>query len=141
MLIEEFFNSQICPDLNRKRQYLSSVFVMNDDERKITENYINELRIKGVEVLTEIITFDKFYKAEDYHQKYYLKSNTLIYNEVKKVLPTDNDINNSVICSKINSICRGFYPIDNYNQLKTEIKNKFGIELVKILDDIMSNYN
>jgi peptide methionine sulfoxide reductase msrA/msrB len=53
------------------QQYRSAVFYRNEDQKKITENLIFELRAKGYEVVTEVKPATKFWKAEDYHQDYY----------------------------------------------------------------------
>ncbi len=52
-------------------QYLSAVFCFNDEQRKITSDLIKILSDKGYKVATEIKSFSKFWKAEDYHQDYY----------------------------------------------------------------------
>ncbi len=67
-------------------QYVTSVFYHNDNQRKITEEYFTKLKesaiLKG-EVVVTIKAFQAFYKAEDYHQKYYQK-NPIRYNAYKK---------------------------------------------------------
>ncbi|MBN7798525.1 bifunctional methionine sulfoxide reductase B/A protein [Parahaliea mediterranea] len=57
------------PDLGE--QYLSAVFVGSDDERKIIEQLIAQLREKGLEVVTRVLPVVRFWKAEEYHQRYY----------------------------------------------------------------------
>lgn len=55
------------------KQYRSAIFYTNDDEKAIIENYINELESLSTykeEIATEVVMFDKFWIAEDYHQDY-----------------------------------------------------------------------
>ena len=60
-------------------QYLSAVFYTSDEEKKTAENLINILKEKGYDVVTQLIPADMFWKAEDYHQDYYVKKNQQPY--------------------------------------------------------------
>jgi len=52
-------------------QYRSAVFYRNEDQKKITEKLISQLKAKGFKVATEVKPAKTFWKAEDYHQDYY----------------------------------------------------------------------
>jgi methionine-S-sulfoxide reductase len=55
-------------------QYRSAVFYHNDEQREIAEQYKAQLDKSdafGAPIVTEITKFEKFYPAENYHQKYY----------------------------------------------------------------------
>lgn len=52
-------------------QYLSAVFVSDDEEKKIVQGLIGELEAMGQKVATTVRPRDKFYVGEDYHQNYY----------------------------------------------------------------------
>lgn len=56
-------------------QYRSAVFYTTQRQKEMTEHYINNLNqlvYTGVKkVVTSIEPLQEFYKAEDYHQKYY----------------------------------------------------------------------
>lgn len=54
-------------------QYLSNIFYVDDEQKAIAEKYTNLLLKMGYEVATMIVPATKFWKAEDYHQKYYEK--------------------------------------------------------------------
>lgn len=54
-------------------QYLSCIFYSTDEEKAITEKYINLLTEKGYKVATMLKPAGQFWKAEDYHQQYYDK--------------------------------------------------------------------
>lgn len=60
------------PDIGA--QYLSAIFVRDDDERKIAEDLVARLRSKGHFVATQIRPKATFWKAENYHQKYYFRN-------------------------------------------------------------------
>lgn len=55
-------------------QYKSVVFAKNAEQRAICERVVSELQKKGLEVATEIRDWAFFWKAEDYHQKYYFRN-------------------------------------------------------------------
>ena len=57
------------PDIGS--QYLSAVFVNNNEERKITNNLIKILENKGLKIATKVLDKAPFYAAEEYHQNHY----------------------------------------------------------------------
>lgn len=77
-LVKVFFGSQDPTTPNRQgpdrgKQYRSIAFYKNAAEKKIIEDYIKELEEKKVfknKIVTEVISFEKFYEAEEYHQNY-----------------------------------------------------------------------
>lgn len=71
-LLEVFFETHDYKSLNRQgadigTQYRSIILYKTDDQLREIEKYMENLD----EVVTEVKKFDKFYKAEDYHQNYY----------------------------------------------------------------------
>ena len=46
----------------------------NDEQKKIAEKLIQELKAKGYRVATKLTKAGSFWKAEDYHQDYYRKT-------------------------------------------------------------------
>jgi peptide-methionine (S)-S-oxide reductase len=55
-------------------QYRSVIFFHDDKQREIAEKSKRELEQMGIyknPIVTEIMPFEKFYIAEDYHKKYY----------------------------------------------------------------------
>jgi len=65
------------PDIGE--QYLSAVFVSNENERKIITDLISSLEKKGYKIATKIFDKKEFYKAQEYHQDYYDKKGTKPY--------------------------------------------------------------
>jgi peptide-methionine (S)-S-oxide reductase len=58
---------------DRGPQYRSIIFYQNPEEQKLANDYIEELKNAGTfkgDIVTEVVPFEKFYKAEDYHQDY-----------------------------------------------------------------------
>jgi len=55
-------------------QYLSAVFYLSNEQKQIIEKLIEMLKEKGFDVVTKVLPASKFYKAEEYHQDYYQKT-------------------------------------------------------------------
>ena len=78
-LLEVFWNNHNPTTLNRQgpdvgTQYRSVIFFRNDDQKKQAEDYIAKLTTSHKyekPIITEVSPFTKFYKAEDYHIRYY----------------------------------------------------------------------
>lgn len=77
-LLEAFFVMHDPTQLNRQGpdvgdQYRSGIWYVNDEQRKVAEDYIGELkdsgRIKG-RIVTQVEHAETFWPAEDYHQDY-----------------------------------------------------------------------
>ena len=77
-LVQVFFGSHDPTTLNRQGpdrgpQYRSIAFYKNEQERKIITDYIRALEEKKVydaPIVTQVVPFTRFWKAEDYHQNY-----------------------------------------------------------------------
>jgi peptide-methionine (S)-S-oxide reductase len=78
-LLEVFFNTHDPTTLNRQgndvgTQYRSVIFYHDEEQRKTAERIKDDLDRSGTwknPIVTEIVPFENFYKAEDYHQNYY----------------------------------------------------------------------
>ena len=68
--------------VDRGPQYRPAVFYHTAEQKQIAQNFIMEIDELGIfkkPLKTELIAFDKFWPAEDYHQDYY-KRNKIRYN-------------------------------------------------------------
>lgn len=68
--------------VDRGSQYRSAIFYHNQEQKRLAEEAKARLEKSGrfkKPVVTEIVKFSKFYRAEDYHQDYY-KKNPIRYN-------------------------------------------------------------
>ncbi len=81
-LVQVFFGSHDPTSLNRQGpdsgpQYRSIAFYKNESEKKIIEAYIQALTendVYGRPIVTQVVPFEIFYKAEEYHQDYERKN-------------------------------------------------------------------
>ncbi len=77
-LLKVYFNSGDITQVNGQgndigKQYRSIIFYKNQEQRDQAEKYISELESSGnypEGIAVEVEPFQKFYKAEDYHQDY-----------------------------------------------------------------------
>jgi len=65
------------PDVGE--QYRSGIFYMNEDQKEIANKLINILENKGYKITTRVTKASKFWKAENYHQDYYVNKGTQPY--------------------------------------------------------------
>lgn len=78
-LLEVFWKTHDPTTLNRQgndagTQYRSAIFYHNEEQRKLAEHYKRELdssKAFDAAIVTEIVPFTNFFKAEDYHQNYF----------------------------------------------------------------------
>ncbi|MEZ9578273.1 MULTISPECIES: peptide-methionine (R)-S-oxide reductase MsrB [unclassified Vibrio] len=63
--------------VDRGRHYRPAIFYHNQAQKDVAQNFMMEIdkaNIFGAPLKTELIKFEKFWPAEDYHQDYYKKS-------------------------------------------------------------------
>ncbi len=78
-ILEVFFTIHDPTTLNRQgadvgTQYRSAIFYHSDEQKEIAEEVISEIEREGVwdsPIVTEVVPFDVYYRAEDYHQEYF----------------------------------------------------------------------
>jgi peptide-methionine (S)-S-oxide reductase len=86
-LLEVFWKTHDPTTLNRQgndvgTQYRSAIFYHNDEQKRLAEHYKKELDTAGAfgsPIVTEIVPFTNFYKAEDYHQNYFKQNGNQAY--------------------------------------------------------------
>jgi peptide methionine sulfoxide reductase msrA/msrB len=75
-LAKLFFEIHDPTELNRQgpdigTQYRSAVFYTDEEQKKVAEKLIGELKAKGYKVVTTVEHAGTFWVAEEYHQDYY----------------------------------------------------------------------
>jgi peptide methionine sulfoxide reductase msrA/msrB len=75
-LAKLFFEIHDPTELNRQgpdigTQYRSAVFYTDEEQKKVVEKLIGELKAKGYKVVTTVEKAGTFWEAEEYHQDYY----------------------------------------------------------------------
>ncbi len=99
-LLEVFWRVHDPTTLNRQgndvgEQYRSAIFYHNEKQKKMAEQLkekLEEEKIYKDRIMTEIVPFASFYKAENHHQNYYDKNQdypycqAVIYPKLQKLL-------------------------------------------------------
>ena len=78
-LLNVFFAIHDPTTLNRQgadvgTQYRSVIFYHTEGQKRTAEEVISEIEAEGIwnsPIVTEVVPFDEFYVAEDYHQNYF----------------------------------------------------------------------
>ncbi len=86
-LLEIFFALHDPTTLNRQgadigTQYRSAIFYHNKDQKQTAESVKDKIEKSGEynnKIVTEIVPFKKFYKAENYHQNFYENNQGSMY--------------------------------------------------------------
>lgn len=86
-LLEVFWKTHDPTTLNRQgadvgTQYRSVIFYHNEEQQELANNYLDALEKANIwkdPIVTEIVAFEIFYPAEDYHNDYYENNPTNSY--------------------------------------------------------------
>lgn len=75
-LTKLFFEIHDPTQLNRQgpdegEQYRSAIFYVDDDQKKVAEKLMEQLKQKGLTVATKLVPAATFWPAEDYHQNHF----------------------------------------------------------------------
>jgi peptide-methionine (S)-S-oxide reductase len=78
-ILDIYFTIHDPTTLNRQgadvgTQYRSVIFYHTEEQKRVAEEAISELETEGIwdsPIVTEVVPFDEFYVAEDYHQDYF----------------------------------------------------------------------
>jgi peptide methionine sulfoxide reductase msrA/msrB len=78
-LAKLFFEIHDPAQLNRQgpdigTQYRSAIFYLDEEQQRVAEKLVAELKSKGYQVVTTVEKAEKFWDAEAYHQDYYEKT-------------------------------------------------------------------
>ena len=86
-ILEVLFTIHDPTTLNRQgadvgTQYRSAIFVHSDEQKLTAEQVINEInaaKIWPAPIVTEVVSLQAFYPAEEYHQEYFARNPTQGY--------------------------------------------------------------
>ena len=90
-------------------QYRSAIFYHNDGQKKtIMESKQREEARLGRKIQTAILPYSRFYLAEDYHQKYYLRGQRELFHDISSIYPDPKDLVNSTVAARLNGYAAGY---------------------------------
>jgi len=118
------------------RQYMAMILYHDQNQKQIAQKSKEIVeKEQGIKVQTEIQPLDKFYLAEDYHQKYYLQNTDQLAFEIKTYYPDIEDLTNSTVAARLNGIAGGY---GDPKILEREL-DEYGLspQVKKILQDVV----
>jgi len=90
-------------------QYRSIIFYHNEAQKTAAmESIAREEARLGRKIPTAVISYTNFYLAEEYHQKYYLRTNSTLFLEISLIYTDSSDLLNSTAAARLNSYIAGF---------------------------------
>lgn len=89
-------------------QYKSIIFYHDEEQKRLALESKAQLEAKqGKAIFTEILPYSRFYLAEDYHQKHYLRNVPDLNKELTAIYPNINDFINSTAVARVNGYLGG----------------------------------
>jgi peptide-methionine (S)-S-oxide reductase len=90
------------------RQYKAVVFYHDEEQKRLALATRDRLAAKlGKTIHTEVLAYSRFYTAEDYHQKYYLRGRREIMRQFLQHYPQPADFMNSTAAARVNGYLGG----------------------------------
>jgi hypothetical protein len=118
-LLEVFWSSHNPCSSPYSRQYMSALFTHDEAQKKIAlETKAREEARRGKKIQTEIAPHTRFWRAEDYHQKYYLRQTRDLARELAAIYPEPRDFADSTAATRLNGYLGGH---GSFEDLKAEI--------------------
>lgn len=94
-------------------QYKAILFYKGDAQRRVAEESARKLAAdSGRPVHTELRQLDRFYLAEDYHQKYALRAHRKLTADLKKLYPSEAALVNSTAAARVNAHLDGHLTLE-----------------------------
>ena len=106
-LLDIFWNSHDPESRSWSSQYRSAIFYHNEEQKKqALASMEREESRRHRKIYTEIVKADRFNRAEDYHQKYYLKQRPELVRKIQSLQPGESIVD-STVAARINGFLAG----------------------------------
>lgn len=107
-LLRVFWSSHDPTEQAWSRQYKAMVLYRGEEQRRLAEKARDEAAARlGRPVRTEIVPAGEFHPAEDYHQKYYLRSRPTLFEEFRAAYPDPKVFAASTAAARVNGYLGG----------------------------------
>ena len=108
-LLEIFFKSHKATRPRIIRQYESAIFYHDQEQKHLAEEAMKraEERLKE-KVTTRLIPYEDFTRAEDYHQKHYLRNQRELEKHFEAVYPDPDRLTDSTAVARVNGYLGGY---------------------------------
>ena len=123
-LLRTFWQSHRATHEPWSRQYRSAVFFHDESQKEAAMEVMSEEEVRlQAQIYTALQPVDRFYWAEDYHQKYSLRHFREVYNEFLAMYPKLENFVNSTAVTRANGFVGGS---GSFDLLQTEI-DRYGL--------------
>jgi len=101
-LLDLFWASHQPDGRSYSRQYMAALFYDTErqQQQQAVESRDRVASRMGKKVLTTVAPLGRFYRAEDYHQKYYLRNHQTLMSEFRNY--SDREFTDSTVAARIN---------------------------------------
>jgi methionine-S-sulfoxide reductase len=106
-LLAVFFSSHTPTRPAHSVQYRSAIFYRTPEERTTAEDMLARMQSTFGTLYTDIEPFDRFWRAEDYHQKYRLRAHRALASEFHAMLPGETAFVDSTAVTRVNGWLEG----------------------------------
>jgi len=108
-LLDIFWREHNPEYMSLSHQYRSMIFYHNEAQRAVAiTSRERERRGHTHPVVTDIVPLAVFYLAEDYHQKYYLRGESRLMEEMRRYYQTEEGLVNSTAAARLNGLVAGY---------------------------------
>ena len=92
------------------RQYMSAIYFHDEAQRQLAEQtkVVQEAAF-GTTLHTEIRPVQTFYRAEDYHQKWYLRNHSVLQRDFQSIYPDARKLTDSTAAARVNGVAGRHY--------------------------------
>ncbi len=123
-LLQLFWSSHNPASPAYSRQYASLILTRGDEQLRLAEASRDRLEtVLRRPVVTRIGPLDRFYRAEDYHQKYRLRNTPALMREFSAMYPRDMEFVDSAAAARVNGYLDG---VGSCARLEAEVAD-FGL--------------
>jgi len=138
-IVDIFWKSHNPVIYSWKRQYMNAIFFHDEIQKEIILKSKEQLtsQLEG-QINTKVIPYEKFYLAENYHQKYHLQNVPVLLNDYKKIFTSTEQFIDSTSACRVNGLLIGHGSVDDFD---SDI-GKLGLseQPTQILTDIFYKY-
>ena len=108
-MLDVFWKSHSPTIASGSTQYASIAFYHDEEQERAIRASIESLEAeKGKTIYTRVEPLERFYLAEDYHQKYSLRLSGPLLAELQAIYPDDADLVNSTVAARLNGYLAGY---------------------------------
>ena len=121
-LLRIFWKSHHPFTASGNRQYMAAVFPAGEEQKKIAEASREEVaRDRSRAVATPVVPLDRFWPAEDYHQKHSLRRHADLLAEFAAYYPTGPELTRSTAAARVNGFLGGHGTREQFDRIKDSL--------------------